>query len=1175
VAVSASIGGVFVCLRMGRSYWWRCCQSHQPYSKEVKIPKNDGNKRQQQQDQSESFDEDDIQAVRSWRTKQRSIATNTTVNKNWNQQQQSIPSTELVLYNNGNTKGISNKNGTRSYDTIMNLTTIEEDVDDSRNSPSAIVLLQEHHQPIVEDIDSIPSYSSKSNHHQNHSNPDRYDDHYTTLPTEQQQHVNNNTIRKVQQQQEEKMIDSFPTLTLDDLDWNEHEHQPLYIFEQQKDGYQSSSSNSTIEDPIVVVRKNHHHNKNNNKSHNNDADDMNSNENCNKTKPHHYPRQRNDVVNGGPIDLDDVDSDNGYQIDTSFTSSQTSLRPGPDDMNDDDRPLPNHHHQHHHDSSKQQRSTTSLPSSILSDKQQHELYSVNNSLESEELDAMIAAIDNNNGNTIDKSVHLPSSKINPTKNTGTTAATISTQRDTRSPTFQIIGSLQSSQSIDSGSDKSNSNKLLTPYHKDSPSIHDPSSYGIIISSTPTTTTLNDHINNGPVLILSASDDSCTTGPIPETATMTSTASTVRGRNRSLKSMNTTEITTTTTTILEKPQQRRIVRSLSRGRQVRERARTLLLSYSKNSNNNNNIHETNHNMLLSNKSILSSQHQTCVVKTEYNNTTSAASLYNFTESAATLVDQRSSKVDQNDNDFPSSDTTSISMINFSKDMTSNTDTNTYNRYVHDDLLIDNSNRLSDIPSEVSPTSLERYIKACRILKMSLLESKSSLRPSDKKFITQLLQFDTTTSKNATNNSNDDELTEEKVKQYEISAQKNNKKTKKNDTLLLRSTPLMDTAIKVITTVDDDISPPCTMSPDYQNGSTDPMKNQIHNDNNNMKDLCTSTSAESSGITEQHLKIQNDQYNENITNTKTKSTATVASHISSSISGRISDYDYPYKVLIDDDNEYGNEPYRPKVLLSCTMNGLRGFLPVNISEYNFYLRYSVDHTTTTDIHSNHDTDSTSNLLSLLLSKIRYCTHTIICVETMDGYVFGTFCSTPWTIQPSWYGSGESMFLWRLKHPRVNTTTSVVHPNDNNNHNEIEIYPFTGSDSSIQFCTNQTLAVGGGTDWTKTKEGYSPCSINNNDQLVSDYATNDIEVSSTTVTTGIGFLLDGDLMGGETNSCVTFANPPLYQPTTDNNKLSNIDELSNNNAMNEFEIKTLEVWTLTKYSTIQEANQYEKSV
>jgi hypothetical protein len=222
------------------------------------------------------------------------------------------------------------------------------------------------------------------------------------------------------------------------------------------------------------------------------------------------------------------------------------------------------------------------------------------------------------------------------------------------------------------------------------------------------------------------------------------------------------------------------------------------------------------------------------------------------------------------------------------------------------------------------------------------------------------------------------------------------------------------------------------------------------------------------------------------------------------------DYPFNCI-------GNvNGYRSKVLTTRLMGALRGFLPKRLSEHNFWLKFAFSW----------NAPGASSKLSSMLTQIQSSQHTIIGVETVDGYAFGAFCSSPWQVQDTWFGS-EDCFLWRLKHSRQNSDSPD---------NVIEIYPYTGTDQLIQYCTHHALAVGGGTDWSLTPEGCP----------YSDEPA------------GIGFLLDGDLMGGESSSCLTFANPRL------GNRLPN--------GGNEFDIQCLEVWSLTPCSTSQEAQERE---
>jgi len=221
------------------------------------------------------------------------------------------------------------------------------------------------------------------------------------------------------------------------------------------------------------------------------------------------------------------------------------------------------------------------------------------------------------------------------------------------------------------------------------------------------------------------------------------------------------------------------------------------------------------------------------------------------------------------------------------------------------------------------------------------------------------------------------------------------------------------------------------------------------------------------------------------------------------------DYPFSILGLKSTEIG-------VLTPALMEALRSFFPYKLVQDNFLLKYSLEQ------------DGPS--LPYLLSKVRTSKHTIIGVETADGHVFGAFCSTPWRVHAAWFGTGDC-FLWRLKKSRVVPSGSRARNFDYDN--EMEVYPFTGHDKLIQYCTRRTIAVGGGT-WRDDQDSPHKGEP-----------------------TGIGFMVDGDLMGGETNSCATFDNPRLC---------------GRSSKSNEFDIYGLEVWTVTPCDSVEEAQRLE---
>jgi hypothetical protein len=69
------------------------------------------------------------------------------------------------------------------------------------------------------------------------------------------------------------------------------------------------------------------------------------------------------------------------------------------------------------------------------------------------------------------------------------------------------------------------------------------------------------------------------------------------------------------------------------------------------------------------------------------------------------------------------------------------------------------------------------------------------------------------------------------------------------------------------------------------------------------------------------------------------------------------------------------------------------------------------------------------------------------------------------------------------------------------------------------------------------------------------------------GIGLMIDGDLMGGETNACATYANSKLTM--TKNRSSSHHASCFNDN---EYGFHALEAWTLTPCHSIKAVDEME---
>jgi TLD len=223
---------------------------------------------------------------------------------------------------------------------------------------------------------------------------------------------------------------------------------------------------------------------------------------------------------------------------------------------------------------------------------------------------------------------------------------------------------------------------------------------------------------------------------------------------------------------------------------------------------------------------------------------------------------------------------------------------------------------------------------------------------------------------------------------------------------------------------------------------------------------------------------------------------------------------------DDRSMVDEVYvvdRParSVLTPMVHQELRKYLPRSIAQENFWIKYSMDR----------DGDS----YKTLLSKIHGSRYTILGIETSDGQVFGAFCSTPWRVQRSWFGTGET-FLWKLKHPRM-IVDGVSY--ESSRPQEVQVYKYTGANDMVQHCTNSFMAVGGGDFGNAT-----------------DYKGIDM-------LEGCGLLINSDLTHGESLRSSTFGNPCLSGPDCKHGR---------------FVIDKLEVWTMTSFGSIAEAKEFE---
>jgi hypothetical protein len=376
-------------------------------------------------------------------------------------------------------------------------------------------------------------------------------------------------------------------------------------------------------------------------------------------------------------------------------------------------------------------------------------------------------------------------------------------------------------------------------------------------------------------------------------------------------------------------------------------------------------------------------------------------------------------------------------------------------------------LSDVPSYIDAETKERYLTACRLLKSALIEKETTLMPTERTFLKGLLE------------ESDNAPSEAHASAIESASH------------TLMSDPLFQFG-----------------SSDAHNLSADSVKAawslKVEKERANNLQMNRSTS-QGSNYSESLLASPHQTPERKKGRTVDRETNMSPERVPPSPNAT----DYPFRIL-------GVQDMRPGVLTPPLMEAMRGFFPFAISEENFWLKFSLE--------------AHGASLPSLLSKVRTSKHTILSIETKDGYVFGAFCSSPWRVRPGWFGSGES-FLWRLKNSRLVPGTKTRNYDYDN---EMEVYPYTGNNELVQYCTKRAVAVGGG-----------------------DYKDSSESCPYTGEPTGIGLMIDADLLGGETNSCSTFANPRLCGRSSNSN---------------EFDIVNLEVWTVTPCTSEPEAELLE---
>lgn len=136
-------------------------------------------------------------------------------------------------------------------------------------------------------------------------------------------------------------------------------------------------------------------------------------------------------------------------------------------------------------------------------------------------------------------------------------------------------------------------------------------------------------------------------------------------------------------------------------------------------------------------------------------------------------------------------------------------------------------------------------------------------------------------------------------------------------------------------------------------------------------------------------------------------------------------------------------------------------------------------------------------------------------------------PWMTTNNQYRRCGESFLWRMKRRRSITATPELEVVDDN---DIDIFPWTGENDLCQLFADDKIACGGGV-----------------------VGTGD----------GFGIVLNSDLMSGSSSPCLTYGNPSLCT-------LDGEESLDG-----QFEVANIEVWALTSYMFVADAEKSEKSL
>ncbi len=236
-------------------------------------------------------------------------------------------------------------------------------------------------------------------------------------------------------------------------------------------------------------------------------------------------------------------------------------------------------------------------------------------------------------------------------------------------------------------------------------------------------------------------------------------------------------------------------------------------------------------------------------------------------------------------------------------------------------------------------------------------------------------------------------------------------------------------------------------------------------------------------------------------------------------------------------------QPHVLSPPLMDSLLNFVPESLSFENLWLKYSLVRD--------------GSCLETFRQYTRASRNTILAIQTIDGDVFGSFTTSPWENQgQNCFGNGES-FVWKMRMNRSKISNQSSLYTQAHFESEIDVYPYSGVNSTVQHCSQNMIAIGG-----TEIETFSPLGFSYQPYLSDSSSTpprhekfNKDMFDYKKTEAGFAIALHDDLCRGTTSPCPTFCSPSL---------LSAGGEI--------FEVENLECWTFTPVDTVNEAQKLE---